>query len=105
MPRHPSQLYQFGLEGLLLFVVLWIYTQRRRPLGAVSGCSWSATALCRFIAEYAREPDSFLGFLALRPHDGPVAVAADDRRSAPLMLRMPTGAPARREPTVLDRMK
>jgi phosphatidylglycerol:prolipoprotein diacylglycerol transferase len=38
-PRHPSQLYQFGLEGLLLFAVLWIYTQRRRPLGAASDSS------------------------------------------------------------------
>jgi phosphatidylglycerol:prolipoprotein diacylglycerol transferase len=64
-PRHPSQLYQFGLEGFLLFVVLWIYTQRRRPLGAASGLFLLGYGVCRFIAEYAREPDNFLGYLAL----------------------------------------
>ena len=42
-------------------------------------CSWSATARCRFVAEYAREPDSFLGLSRARPDDGAVAVAADDR--------------------------
>ena len=64
-PRHPSQLYQFGLEGVLLFVVLWIYTQRRRPLGAASGLFLVGYGVCRFVAEYAREPDNFLGYLAL----------------------------------------
>ena len=48
-PRHPSQLYQFGLEGLLLFAVLWIYTRRRRPLGAASGLFLVGYGLCRFV--------------------------------------------------------
>ena len=64
-PRHPSQLYQFAGEGLLLFAVLWIYTRRRRPMGAASGLFLLGYGVCRFVVEYAREPDNFLGFLAL----------------------------------------
>jgi phosphatidylglycerol:prolipoprotein diacylglycerol transferase len=65
VPRHPSQLYQFALEGVLLFVVLWLYTKRPRPTGAASGLFLIGYGACRFVAEYAREPDSFLGVLAL----------------------------------------
>jgi phosphatidylglycerol:prolipoprotein diacylglycerol transferase len=65
VPRHPSQLYELGLEGLLLFALLWIYARRRRPVGAVSGAFLVGYGAFRFIAEYAREPDSFLGPLAL----------------------------------------
>jgi phosphatidylglycerol:prolipoprotein diacylglycerol transferase len=63
-PRHPSQLYEFGLEGVLLFVILWIYASRRRPRGAVSGLFLIGYGAFRFIAEFARAPDSFLGYLA-----------------------------------------
>jgi phosphatidylglycerol:prolipoprotein diacylglycerol transferase len=63
--RHPSQLYQFALEGLLLFVVLWLYARKPRPLGAVSGWFLIGYGVLRFVAEYFREPDSFLGLLAL----------------------------------------
>ena len=63
--RHPSQLYQFALEGLLLFVVLWLYARKPRGLGQVSGLFLVGYGLLRFIAEYFREPDSFLGVLAL----------------------------------------
>ncbi|HEY5310442.1 MAG TPA: prolipoprotein diacylglyceryl transferase, partial [Casimicrobiaceae bacterium] len=63
-PRHPSQLYQFGLEGVLLFVVLWLYAGRQRPMGAVSGLFLVGYGTFRFAAEFAREPDNFLGFLA-----------------------------------------
>src|SRR5512139_1700028 len=62
--RHPSQLYQFALEGLLLFAILWWYTSRRRPMGAPSGLFLLGYGACRFVAEFAREPDSFLGYLA-----------------------------------------
>jgi len=65
VPRHPSQLYEFGLEGLLLFALLWVYAQRRRPLGAVSGLFLIGYGSFRFIAEFGREPDNFLGLLAL----------------------------------------
>jgi phosphatidylglycerol:prolipoprotein diacylglycerol transferase len=63
--RHPSQLYQFGLEGVLLFSLLWWYGRVPRPAGAVGGAFLIGYGLFRFIAEYFREPDSFLGLLAL----------------------------------------
>ena len=62
--RHPSQLYQFGLEGLLLFTVLWIYARKQRALGQVSAAFLIGYGICRFVAENYREPDSFLGLLA-----------------------------------------
>jgi phosphatidylglycerol---prolipoprotein diacylglyceryl transferase len=65
VPRHPSQLYQFALEGLLLFVILWLYSARRRPPGAVSGAFLLGYGVFRFAAEYFREPDDFLGLLTL----------------------------------------
>ncbi len=64
VPRHPSQLYQFGLEGLLLFAILWVYSARARPAGAVSGAFLLGYGAFRFAAEYFREPDNFLGLLA-----------------------------------------
>ena len=63
--RHPSPLYQFALEGLLLFVLLWFYAKPRRGLGQVSGAFLVGYGVFRFIAEYFREPDDFLGLLAL----------------------------------------
>jgi phosphatidylglycerol:prolipoprotein diacylglycerol transferase len=65
VPRHPSQLYQFALEGLLLFVLLWWFARRRRPLGQVSGAFLVGYGVFRVAAEFFREPDAFLGFLAL----------------------------------------
>ncbi|MDH4390348.1 MAG: prolipoprotein diacylglyceryl transferase [Aquabacterium sp.] len=65
LPRHPSQIYQFLLEGLLLFVLLWLYARRPRATGAVSGAFLVGYGVLRFVAEYFREPDSFLGPLAL----------------------------------------
>jgi phosphatidylglycerol:prolipoprotein diacylglycerol transferase len=65
LPRHPSQLYQFALEGILLFVLLWLYARRPRRMGEVSGAFLGGYGVFRFIAEYFREPDSFLGLLAL----------------------------------------
>ena len=65
VPRHPSPLYQFALEGVLLFVLLWLYARRERRRGQVSGMFLVGYGVFRFIAEYFREPDSFLGLLAL----------------------------------------
>jgi phosphatidylglycerol:prolipoprotein diacylglycerol transferase len=65
VPRHPSQLYQFALEGLLLFALLWWFSRRERPEGMVSGTFLAGYGVFRFIAEYFREPDDFLGLLAL----------------------------------------
>lgn len=57
LPRHPSQLYQAGLEGLCLFVLLWFYSRQRRPLGRVTGFALAGYGAFRFIAEYFRSPD------------------------------------------------
>jgi phosphatidylglycerol:prolipoprotein diacylglycerol transferase len=63
--RHPSQLYQAALEGLALFVILWIYSARPRPTGAVGGAFLAGYGVFRFIAEFYREPDAHLGYVAL----------------------------------------
>lgn len=57
LPRHPSQLYQAGLEGLLFFVILWLYSRRERPRGAVSAVFLIGYGSFRFLAEYFRNPD------------------------------------------------
>ena len=57
LPRHPSQLYQAGLEGLALFVVLWLYSGQTRARGAVSGVFLIGYGVLRWIAEYFRSPD------------------------------------------------
>jgi phosphatidylglycerol:prolipoprotein diacylglycerol transferase len=64
-PRHPSQIYQFLLEGLLLFVLLWLYARRPRRTGQVAGIFLLGYGVLRFIAEFFREPDDFLGLLSL----------------------------------------
>jgi phosphatidylglycerol:prolipoprotein diacylglycerol transferase len=63
--RHPSQLYQFALEGVTLFFFLWWFSSRPRPRGQVSAMFLIGYGVLRFIAEFAREPDSFIGYLAL----------------------------------------
>lgn len=65
LPRHPSQLYQATLEGLALFALLWWFSARPRPRGQVSAAFLIGYGLLRFIAEFWREPDGFLGLLAL----------------------------------------
>jgi phosphatidylglycerol:prolipoprotein diacylglycerol transferase len=65
IPRHPSQLYQFALEGLLLFALVWLYARKPRATGQLSGAFLFGYGVFRFTAEYFREPDDFLGLLAL----------------------------------------
>jgi phosphatidylglycerol:prolipoprotein diacylglycerol transferase len=65
LARHPSQLYQFALEGILLFIVLWWFSSKPRPAGAVSGAFLVGYGFFRFVAEFAREPDDYLGLLAM----------------------------------------
>ena len=65
LPRHPSQVYQFLMEGLLLFVLLWLYARRPRALGQVSGAFLVGYGVLRFTAEFFREPDAHLGLLSL----------------------------------------
>ncbi|MGB7503549.1 MAG: prolipoprotein diacylglyceryl transferase [Azonexus sp.] len=56
-PRHPSQLYHVGLEGLALFAILWVFSSRPRPRSAVSGVFLIGYGAFRFITEFFREPD------------------------------------------------
>jgi phosphatidylglycerol:prolipoprotein diacylglycerol transferase len=65
IPRHPSQLYQFCLEGLLLFAFLWWFSRKPRTPGVVACAFLIGYGTLRIIAEFAREPDSFLGYLSL----------------------------------------
>lgn len=57
-PRHPSQLYHVGLEGLTLFVILWLFASRPRQRGAMTGMALAGYGICRFITEFFREPDA-----------------------------------------------
>ena len=104
LPRHPSQLYELGLEGILLFVILWSYANRHRPMGAVSGLFLLGYGTLRFVAEFAREPDNFLGYLA-------GGLTMGQWLSMPMIavgLMMMIWAYRRAgkaEPTLLDRMK
>lgn len=65
LARHPSQLYEFGLEGVALFCLLWWYSSKPRSVGAVSALFLIGYGSFRFLVEFTREPDSFLGPLAL----------------------------------------
>jgi len=103
-PRHPSQLYEFGLEGLALFVVLWWFASRPRPIGAVSGLFLAGYGTFRFIAEYTREPDNFLGILT-------GGFTMGQWLSMPMvligfgMMLWAYRRAGKEQPTVIDRMK
>ena len=64
LPRHPSQLYQAALEGLALFVILWLFTRKPRPTASVSGLFLICYGVFRVATEFVREPDPQLGYLA-----------------------------------------
>lgn len=66
LARHPSQLYQAGLEGLALFLVLMWYSRRPRPAAAVSGLFLLGYGVFRLFVEFFRQPDEHIGFLALQ---------------------------------------
>ena len=57
LPRHPSPLYQALVDGLLLFIVLWVYARKPRPMMAVSGVFAAGYGCARFFTEYFRTPD------------------------------------------------
>ena len=64
LPRHPSQLYQFAIEGLVLFAALWWFSSRPRPRMAVSGLFLLIYGIGRFLVEFVRQPDAQLGYIA-----------------------------------------
>ena len=63
-PRHPSQLYEALLEGLALFIIVWVYSDKPRKPGAVSGLFAVGYGAFRFLVEFVRVPDAQLGYLA-----------------------------------------
>lgn len=66
IPRHPSQLYEFALEGLAFFILMWLYSAKPRPVGAVSGMFLVGYGVFRSVAEFYREPDDgFMGVLTM----------------------------------------
>ena len=103
-PRHPSQLYEFGLEGVLLFVILWTYAARPRPMGAVSGLFLMGYGIFRFMVEFTRAPDSFLGLLAAGLSMGQWLSLPMIAAGAVLMLWAYARA-GKAQPTLLDRLK
>ena len=61
--RHPSQLYEAGLEGILLFTVLWLIGRRSTPPGTMFWSFLSGYGICRIVVELFREPDAHIGFI------------------------------------------
>ncbi|HWL29925.1 MAG TPA: prolipoprotein diacylglyceryl transferase [Burkholderiaceae bacterium] len=62
--RHPSQLYEMGLEGVALFALMWWFARKPRPTGQVSALFLMGYGVFRFLVEFTREPDYYLGLLA-----------------------------------------
>ncbi|WP_028305284.1 prolipoprotein diacylglyceryl transferase [Oceanospirillum maris] len=65
LARHPSQLYQFALEGVALFAILNLLDRKRPARGVISGCFLLCYGIFRFMMEFVRQPDAHLGFVAL----------------------------------------
>jgi phosphatidylglycerol:prolipoprotein diacylglycerol transferase len=64
LARHPSQLYQMFLEGILLFIILWVFSGKQRPAGSVAGLFLVCYGVFRFIVEFVRVPDVHIGYIA-----------------------------------------
>lgn len=64
LARHPSQLYQFALEGVALFCILWFFSQKTKPRYCVSGMFLLFYGIFRILVEFVREPDIQIGYLA-----------------------------------------
>ena len=64
LPRHPSELYEFFLEGIVLFIILWWYSAKPKPRMAVSALFLLGYGVFRFGLEFFRQPDPQLGFIA-----------------------------------------
>lgn len=64
LPRHPSMLYEAFLEGIVLFVILWLYSAKSRKIGNVTGLFLLGYGIFRFLVEFVREPDDHIMYLA-----------------------------------------
>ncbi|MEQ4989101.1 prolipoprotein diacylglyceryl transferase [Proteus vulgaris] len=64
LPRHPSQLYEMLLEGIVLFIILNIFVRKNRPVGSVSGLFLIGYGAFRIIVEFFRQPDAQLGLFS-----------------------------------------
>jgi phosphatidylglycerol---prolipoprotein diacylglyceryl transferase len=65
LARHPSQLYEVFLEGIILYILLNLYSRKQRPVGAITGLALFLYGCFRFFVEFYRMPDAQLGYLAL----------------------------------------
>ncbi|MGV3344691.1 prolipoprotein diacylglyceryl transferase [Enterobacteriaceae bacterium LUAb1] len=64
LPRHPSQLYELALEGIVLFIILNLFIRKPRPMGSVSGLFLIGYGVFRIIVEFFRQPDAQLGLFS-----------------------------------------
>jgi phosphatidylglycerol:prolipoprotein diacylglycerol transferase len=64
LPRHPSEIYEFLLEGVLLFIILWLFSAKRPPRAVISAMFLLCYGCFRFFVEFFRQPDPQLGFVA-----------------------------------------
>ncbi len=79
LPRHPSPLYQALVDGVLLFIVLWLYARKQRPMMAVSGVFAAGYGCARFFTEYFRTPDYEVQF-------GSLTLSAGQMLSLPMVV-------------------
>jgi phosphatidylglycerol:prolipoprotein diacylglycerol transferase len=79
LPRHPSQIYQFALEGLVLFAILWIYSRRPRVPGTVGSLFLIAYGVLRIVGEMFREPEALYGAM-------PLGLSAGQWLSVPMVV-------------------
>ena len=64
LPREPSELFEFFFEGIVLFIILWVFSSKKRPTMATSGLFLLGYGCIRFLLEFLRQPDPQLGFIA-----------------------------------------
>jgi phosphatidylglycerol:prolipoprotein diacylglycerol transferase len=79
LPRHPSQIYQFALEGLLLFAILWLYSRKPRAAGTVGSLFLIGYGVLRIIGEFFREPEALYGAM-------PLGLSAGQWLSVPMVV-------------------
>ena len=79
LPRHPSPIYQALVDGVLLFIILWLYARKQRPPQAVGGMFVMLYGIARFFTEYFRSPDYEVNMLGL-------AISAGQMLSVPMIV-------------------